>query len=81
MRRHNAGFVRKCIDGLAVLAYLGFFAIAAKSVARTLMDGAVFMTQVHEVLLSPIFLASGAYLGPYVFCLLIQQLLGKRGLQ
>ncbi|SFS50448.1 hypothetical protein [Paenibacillus sp. BC26] len=69
---------RKIIDGLAVLAYLGFFSIAANSVARTLLDDTVFMTQVHEVLLSPIFLVSGAYLGPYGLCMLLQQVWSRQ---
>ncbi|SDW82382.1 hypothetical protein [Paenibacillus sp. CF384] len=70
--------LRKIIDGLAVLAYLGFFSIAANSVARTLLDDTVFMTQVHDVLLSPVFLGSGAYLGPYGLCMLLQQLWSRR---
>ena len=40
---------------------------------KTLLDDTVFMTQVHEVLLSPFFLISGGYLGPYGLSLLLAQ--------
>ncbi|AZN42803.1 transposase [Paenibacillus albus] len=76
--RGKSDGVRMLLDGLAVLAYMGFFVVAASSVARTIWDDTVFMTQVHEVLQSPIFLASGAYLGPYGLALLVRQLMDKR---
>ena len=56
------------IDSLAVFAYLGLFIEAASSIVKTLLDDTVFMTQVHDVLLHPIFLISGSYLGPYGLC-------------
>ncbi|WP_164523077.1 hypothetical protein [Paenibacillus baekrokdamisoli] len=69
--RSRSRILQIIIDGLAVLAYLGFFMETASSVLRTLMDGTVFMTQVHEVLLNSIFLISGGYLGPYGLCFLL----------
>ncbi|QYR22996.1 transposase [Paenibacillus sp. sptzw28] len=63
------------IDALALIAFSLFFAEAAESVMRTLLDDTVFMTQVHEVFLSPVFLACGAYLGIYVLSLLTERLL------
>ncbi|REE86239.1 hypothetical protein A8990_111136 [Paenibacillus taihuensis] len=76
--RGKSDGVKMLLDGLAVLAYLGFFVLGAASVARTIMDDTVFMTQVHEVFNSPIFLVSGAYLGPYGLALLVQQMVGRR---
>ncbi|MBO7744744.1 hypothetical protein I8J29_11085 [Paenibacillus sp. MWE-103] len=61
---------RRLLDVAAVLAYLAFFAEAAHAVMRTLLDDTVFMTQVHEVLLSPLFMAGGGYLGVYALSLL-----------
>lgn len=52
-------------DGLAVIALFLFFVIAAAAVMGTIADDTVFMTEVHKVLINPLFLASGAYLGPY----------------
>lgn len=77
LRGKSDGF-KMLLDGLAVLAYLGFFVVAARSVMRTIWDNTIFMTQVHEVLQSPIFLVSGAYLGPYGLALLVQQLVSRR---
>ena len=69
--------VRRAMDGLAALAYAGFFSVTAHSVLRTLLDDTVFMTQIHEVLLSPILLLCGVYLGPYVLSLLLGRMLRK----
>ncbi len=71
------GGVRRAADLLAVAAYLGFFGEAAHAVVKTLIDNTVFMTQVHEVLLSTIFLVSGAYLGVYGLCLLMTLTWGR----
>ncbi|GKU75801.1 hypothetical protein [Paenibacillus sp. L3-i20] len=56
---------RQIVDGVACLAMFVFFIIAATAVLRTVLDGTVFMTEVHSVLTEPAFLASGAYLGTY----------------
>jgi hypothetical protein len=66
------------IDALGLISFLLLFAEAADSVMRTLLDDTVFMTQVHEVFLSPVFLACGAYLGIYVLSLLAERLLPGR---
>ncbi|MBM7566731.1 hypothetical protein [Paenibacillus sacheonensis] len=65
---------RWLLDVLAVAAYLLFFGESAHAVMKTLLDDTVFMTQVHEVLLSPLFLISGAYFGPYGLSLLLAQI-------
>ncbi|MFC5648087.1 hypothetical protein ACFPYJ_02955 [Paenibacillus solisilvae] len=75
--RVNSRIAQIGIDSLAVLAYLGFFAEAASSVVKTLADDTVFMTQVHDVLLSPVFLISGGYLGPYGLCFLLSLVRGR----
>ncbi|GGD49611.1 hypothetical protein [Paenibacillus nasutitermitis] len=69
--------LEKAVDAIAVVAYIGFFSLAARSVIRTLLDHTVFMTQVHEVLMDPVFLACGAYLGPYGLRLLLERLAGR----
>jgi len=66
--------LERTVDALAILAYLGFFSLAARSVIRTVLDHTVFMTQVHEVLKDPIFLTCGAYLGPYGLALLLEKI-------
>ncbi|WP_337099626.1 transposase [Paenibacillus sp. YIM B09110] len=60
----SAGLRRLC-DGLAVIAFFLFFVIASAAVATTITRDTVFMTEVHRVLINPVFLASGAYIGPY----------------
>jgi hypothetical protein len=77
--RHGYGGARWLLDILAVLAYLLFFSESALAVMKTLLDDTVFMTQVHEVLLRPLFLISGGYLGPYGLCLLLGQLRPRFG--
>ncbi|WP_138752479.1 hypothetical protein [Paenibacillus sinopodophylli] len=56
----------RVLDGAAALAVFLFFVTAADAVAETLLHDTIFMTEVHRVLANPIFLASGAYLGPYL---------------
>ncbi|NBD26526.1 hypothetical protein [Paenibacillus glycinis] len=75
--RHAYRGAKWLLDVLAAAAYLLFFSEAAHAVLRTLLDDTVFMTQVHEVLLSPLFLVSGGYLGPYGLSLLLAQLLPR----
>ncbi|QHW33397.1 hypothetical protein GZH47_23110 [Paenibacillus rhizovicinus] len=73
LRIWNRG-ARRVLDLLAVLAYILFFTEAAHAIMKTLLDDTVFMTQVHEVLLSWPFLISGSYMGPYGMSLLFAQL-------
>ena len=75
--RHAYRGAKWLLDMLAAAAYLLFFSEAAHAVLKTLLDDTVFMTQVHEVLLSPLFLISGGYLGPYGLSLLLAQLLPR----
>lgn len=60
-----SGMASRIFDGIAVVAAFLFFVTAADAVAETLLHDTVFMTEVHRVLANPVFLASGAYLGPY----------------
>lgn len=57
---------RMILDIAGIAAFFLFFVLTARAVIRTLADGTVFMTHVHEILLQPLFLICGAYLGPYV---------------
>ncbi|QHT62620.1 hypothetical protein GXP70_23325 [Paenibacillus lycopersici] len=65
---------RRLLDLLGAAAYMIFFAETARAVLKTLLDDTVFMTQVHEILLRPLFLICGGYLGPYGLSLLLAQL-------
>jgi hypothetical protein len=69
--RRKGGMLRAAVDGLAALCFLCFAVLSARSVLHTLLHDTVFTTDVHHFLLSPVFLASGAYLLPYVLCLLV----------
>lgn len=64
--RSNSRTAQIGTDIAAMLAVAGFFIPASATIIETLADDTVFMTKVHEVLLNPVFLASGAYLGPYI---------------
>ena len=57
--------VRLVVDALGLAAAFVFFVIVAVAVMKTIGDDTVFMTQVHEILLEPLFLICGAWLGPY----------------
>ncbi|WP_274652582.1 hypothetical protein [Paenibacillus humicola] len=61
---------RAIVDGAAALGFLILFVLSAKSVLLTLLHGTVYLTEVHGFLRKPLFLLSGAYLGPYVFALI-----------
>ncbi|QAY66611.1 hypothetical protein [Paenibacillus protaetiae] len=52
-------------DYAAAAALFLFIMSVSGSVARTLLHGTVFLTEVHIVLLNPLFMASGAYLALY----------------
>ncbi|OBZ12349.1 MULTISPECIES: hypothetical protein [Bacillales] len=60
-----SGTISRIFDGIAVAAAFLFFVVSADAVLGTIADGTLFMTEVHRVLENPVFLASGAYLGPY----------------
>ncbi|CAM4185630.1 hypothetical protein FHS16_000120 [Paenibacillus endophyticus] len=62
----QSGMASRIFDGIAVAAAFLFFVTAADALAQTLLHDTVFMTEVHRVLANPVFLTSGAYLGPYV---------------
>ncbi|MCA0755355.1 hypothetical protein KP806_09855 [Paenibacillus sp. N4] len=62
-RYRSAG---RFLDGIAAAAAFLFFVLSAAAVRDTIVHGTVFMTEVHRIFLHPVFLASGAYLGPYV---------------
>lgn len=53
------------MDALAaILLFTTFISIAA-AIARTMLKGTVFMTEIHAVLLNPVFMIGGAYLAIY----------------
>ncbi|MCQ6559676.1 hypothetical protein [Paenibacillus mendelii] len=62
------------VDGVGLVAYCGFAVEISRTVIRVLVDDTVFMTQVHEVLLSTVFLLSGAYIGMYGLCRLYESM-------
>ncbi|ALS29314.1 hypothetical protein IJ21_39280 [Paenibacillus sp. 32O-W] len=68
--RIRGGTLRRLIDGAAALALLVVFAAAAVSIYRTVAGDTVFLTQIHELLLNPAFMAGGAYLAVYALSLL-----------
>jgi hypothetical protein len=57
---------RRALDGLACAALVVLGSVAGATVARTLRNDTVFMTEVHSVLLNEWFLIAGAYLGIYM---------------
>jgi tellurite resistance protein TehA-like permease len=69
--RRKGGRLRAAADGLAALCFLCISVVTARSVLQTLLHDNVFTTEVHDFLPNPYFLISGAYLLPYVLCLLI----------
>ncbi|NIK76060.1 hypothetical protein FHS15_001167 [Paenibacillus castaneae] len=55
----------RLFNAAAVVALFLLFVILAEAVMKTITHDTVFMTEVHRILLNPVFLASGSYLGPY----------------
>ncbi|MBW7474495.1 hypothetical protein K0T92_07035 [Paenibacillus oenotherae] len=70
--RKNSRMAQIILDAAAMLAIAGLFIPASAAVIGTLVDDTVYMTQVHEVLLDPMFLLGGAYLGPYALGRLLE---------
>lgn len=60
-----SGMASRIFDGIAAAAAFLFFVTAADAVVGTLANNTVLMTEVHRVFENPVFLTSGAYLGPY----------------
>lgn len=56
----------KILDGAGAAAFLLVMTIIGTAVLRTIMNGTVFMTEIHAILLNPIFLTAGSYLSVYV---------------
>jgi uncharacterized membrane protein (GlpM family) len=61
----RSDFVSRLFDVVAAVALFIFYVAAADAVIETIAHETVFMTEVHRVFENTIFLASGAYLGPY----------------
>ncbi len=55
----------------AILATLIFGNITAIAIYQVLVDGTVFMTTIHGILLNPFFLITGAYLGVFLLYTLL----------
>lgn len=51
---------------LAVISTIIFGSILSTSINQIIVDDAVFMTTIHAIFLSPVFLITGAYLGLYI---------------
>jgi hypothetical protein len=71
--RHNSAKVEWISDLAGLFSFFVLFAIAAESVLETLLHHTVFMTEVHQFLLNPLFLAGGGYLGPYLLALMTEK--------
>lgn len=55
----------------------GFSTIIAFTVYDALIHDTVFMTTVHRILLNPLFVITGSYIGIYILYLLLQKSLSK----
>lgn len=75
-RYRSAGRV---LDGIAAAAAFLFFVLSATAVRDTIVHGTVFMTEVHRIFLHPVFLASGAYLGPYFLGHMVMRVISSIG--
>ncbi|WP_338552294.1 hypothetical protein [Paenibacillus sp. KS-LC4] len=53
------------MDTLAAILLFTTFISIASAVARTMLRDTVFMTEIHAVLLNPVFIIGGAYLAIY----------------
>ncbi|WP_168119995.1 hypothetical protein [Paenibacillus sp. HB172176] len=71
-------WTRMICDLAAVATYIVFGVKAADAVMQTVEDGTVFMTEVHRVFLSHLFLVCGAYVGTYGLAFLLERLTGTR---
>lgn len=58
--------LRDIFNYVAILATLIFGNVTSLSIYKVLIDKTVFMTSIHAILLNPLFLISGAYMGIYV---------------
>ncbi|KQO18002.1 hypothetical protein [Paenibacillus sp. Leaf72] len=53
------------MDALAAILLFATFVSIASAIARTMLRDTVFMTEIHAVLLNPVFIIGGAYLAIY----------------
>ncbi|MEK7016916.1 MULTISPECIES: hypothetical protein [Bacillus] len=65
---------------LHISAYLALYVlgtIISINIYDVLMQGLVFMTSIHGILLNPFFLLAGAYIGIYTLYLILSQIIMK----
>ncbi|MFB5252527.1 hypothetical protein ACE38F_19515 [Bacillus mycoides] len=65
---------------LHIFAYLALYVlgtIISINIYDVLMQGLVFMTSIHGILLNPFFLLAGAYIGIYTLYLILSQIIMK----
>jgi|GEM_PF-4617758 hypothetical protein len=60
----GAGWLR-WLDAAASAAFLVLFAVFGAAVANVMVEGEVYMTTIHGVILQPAFLIGGGYAGAY----------------
>lgn len=63
--------IRILLDLFAYVCLYGFSTIIAFSVYEVLRQQTVFMTTIHSILLNPLFLLTGSYIGIYVLYMIL----------
>ncbi|PEA55408.1 hypothetical protein CON64_08445 [Bacillus pseudomycoides] len=63
--------IRILLDLFAYVCLYGFGTIIAFSVYEVLRQQTVFMTTIHSILLNPLFLLTGSYIGIYVLYMIL----------
>ncbi|MED0964395.1 hypothetical protein [Bacillus paramycoides] len=71
---------RKIRIALHIFAYVALYVlgtIISINIYDVLIQHLVFMTSIHGILLNPLFLISGAYVGIYTLSLILSQIITK----
>ncbi|MCP1123525.1 hypothetical protein CN326_20690 [Bacillus sp. AFS018417] len=69
--------IRIWLDIFAYVCLYGFGTIIAFTVYDVLLQQTVFMTTIHRILLNPLFLLTGAYIGIYFLYLILYKLISS----
>ncbi|MFD0771447.1 hypothetical protein ACFQZ1_22165 [Bacillus sp. CGMCC 1.60114] len=69
--------IRIWLDIFAYVCLYGFGTIIAFAVYDVLLQQTVFMTTIHRILLNPLFLLTGAYIGIYFLYLILHKLISS----
>jgi len=76
--QNKSRLFRISVNIIAIMATIIAGSIVSTAIVQVLIDDEVFMTTIHAILLNPLFLITGAYLGIFIIYRLLMLTVNER---